>query len=84
MVVEMILSLFFSIVSGLIYLVPSFSIPAGMSTAISSVFSLIATVGFFIPLGTLFACMVVMLAVYNIQIIWGLIHWVIRKIPGLS
>jgi hypothetical protein len=55
-----------------------------MASAIGSVFTLISSIGYFIPLGTFVAVMTVMLAVYNIQIIWGVVHWVLRKIPGIS
>jgi len=84
MIAELILSVFFGIVKLLIAVIPSFSIPSGMATAIGSVFSLISTIGYFLPLSTFIAVITVMLAVYNIQIIWGLVHWVLRKIPGIS
>ncbi len=84
MISQTLLLLFFGLIHALISIVPSFSIPSGMVSAISDVFSLIATAGYFLPLGTFISVMSIMLAVYNIQIIWGLIHWVLRKIPGIS
>jgi hypothetical protein len=84
MIIEFFLTMVFGLISELLQLLPVLSLPEGAISAFGSVFSLIGTVGYFIPLGTLSSVILVMLFVYNIQIIWGAINWSIRKIPGIS
>jgi len=84
MISEFILTIFFGLIGFFLSIIPSFDVPSGMVSAVSSVFSLIGTVGYFFPISTFVSVMLVMIAVYNIQIVWGLVHWVLRKIPGIS
>lgn len=84
MILEFFISTIFFIINGFLSLIPSFELPQSAINAITTVFALIQTVGYFIPLGTLFTVILVMLTFYNITILWGAINWVIRKIPGIS
>lgn len=85
MIIEFLLGIIFSILNGLLSLIPATpALPNGMVNAIDSVFTLISTVGYFLPLSTLSTVLIIMFAVYNIKVIMDFISWILRKIPTMA
>lgn len=49
-----------------------------------TVIDIIYTVNIFVDVRALGFCFVVLIIFFNIEFLWGVIMWVIRKIPGVS
>ena len=84
MILEFIISIFFGIVKALLFLVPSFEFPSPVISAFDTIFSLIAGIGYFVPLGHLSFVLVTMFLVYNIKVVMDILTWVIKKIPFIN
>jgi len=85
MITEIFFTVFFFIINTIFSILPNFpNIPTGLLDGLASVFSLIGTVGYFIPLGTLSTVMITIFLAYNIKIVMDIISWVLKKIPTMS
>lgn len=84
MIIERILQIFFDLINWIFSLIPSLSLPSGMLSSFSNIYGYIISVNYFLPLTTLGICIAFMLAVKNMTLIWHMLQWVIRKIPGVS
>lgn len=84
MIVELIMNLlkfFLLFIIGLFPKLPDMSWLTGLITPVVSV---IAKLDNFVDVGTLGLCVLVLLLFSGADLIWGVIMWVIRKIPGVS
>lgn len=82
---KFILGIIISLVNVLLQHIPATpSIPQDLYNAISSIFGLIGTIGYFVPLGTLSAVLIIIFTMYNIKIVADFISWILRKIPTIN
>ena len=84
MIVEAIGSLFFGVANFFVSLLPQFPSFSALKVSIDPVLYVLNAVNTFVSLKLIGACMVIVFTVYNIQFIWSILMWVIRKIPGVS
>ena len=82
MIVQGVLSLVKLLLSGLFAIIPD--IPAFDTGSLDGFFDIIQTANAFIDFKAVGICLGVILVIYNINFIWSLVMWVIRKIPGIS
>lgn len=75
------LKFFLLFIIGLFPKLPDMSWLTGLITPVVSV---IAKLDNFVDVGTLGLCVLVLLLFSGADLIWGVIMWVIRKIPGVS
>ena len=82
MIVEVVCNLLMHCVLGVIGLFPTIPpIDASFLDGVIQVFSLVDT---FVSLKVVSACFVVIFLFMNIQVVWSIIMWVVRKIPGIE
>ncbi len=74
----------FVAISGILSLFPVLTLPAGMLTALSTAVSMVGSIGYFFPLGDFAAAFLFCLAVYKLEFLIAVFHWVLRKIPGVN
>lgn len=84
MISEAIISLLANTIIFVLGFVPAFSVPSEFVGSVAAIAELLATVSYFIPVGTLSLCMLVWVSINNIQAIKQAVDYVVRKIPGLS
>lgn len=68
----------------IIGLMPSVPDVSGLVSFINPVFSLLGGLNNFVSVSLVGTCLVILFVCMNIEFIWGIIMWVIRKIPGVS
>lgn len=83
-IVEIILNPIFWLVDSVLSVIPSFSLPSSASDAINSGFVLLGGVGYFLPLGTISACVVLMFSFYAIKFGVHIFNFLIRKVPAIK
>ncbi|MCK5490432.1 MAG: hypothetical protein KAI67_01175 [Candidatus Pacebacteria bacterium] len=84
MIIELILSPIFWAINSALNLLPSVSLPDSFFVAFDSLFSLIATVGFFIPLDTIADALFVLTIYYTLKLSIHIFNFTLRKIPFIS
>lgn len=84
MIVTLFLDAIFGGIVWLIGLLPAVPIPEALPMGIGQVFSLIASVGFLLPLETVGYCLTIILVVYGIKFFISSTSYVARKIPTIS
>lgn len=82
MIIEFILNLIFGAVLMIISWLPEF--PQVSYEDASDFFKILSVVNRFIDLKSFFSCILIMLASLNVELIWGMIEWVYKKIPGVE
>lgn len=84
MIVELVMNVLKSFLLFVIGLFPTLPDMSWLSRSLSPVVGVLSGIDRFIDLGTFVLCMIVLFAISNIEFVWGIIMWVIRKIPGVS
>lgn len=84
MILEWILTPLFFLAKLFLGLFPAFSVPEGLTSSVSVVFSLLSAVGYFFPLGTFALVVGVFLAFEFLVFSVSGFNWLFRKIPSLS
>jgi len=82
MITEFLLNLVRFVIVGIITIFPT--IPRIDLSFLDGVFMALSMVDLFINIGVVGVCLSVILVFMNIQLIWGIIMWVVRKIPGVN
>ena len=82
MIIQALLSAIRFLVIALISLLPP--IPTIRLDFLDGVFQLLSLTDLLVDVRVLASCIAVLLFVMNIQFFWGLIMWVVRKIPGVG
>ena len=81
---EMILLIVFGAVKVLLFLVPAVSFPADFITSYASLFVMLASVGYFLPLNSIFGAVVVLISLYMFELIIKVCSYLFVKIPFLN
>jgi hypothetical protein len=76
-----ILKSFFLFVIGLFPALPDMT---GLAGSVAPVAQVLGAVDHFVDLGVVAACVAALFVFANVEFIWGVIMWVIRKIPGVE
>lgn len=84
MILEFIMNVLKSFLLFVIGLFPSIPDASWLYGSLSPVVKVIASVDSFVDVGTVGLCLSLMLVFMHIDVVWGIIMWVIRKIPGVS
>ena len=82
MVVEAILNVIRFLLIGLIGLLPR--VPTVNLDFLDGVFMLLSLTNLLVDVRVLAGCLATIFLVFNIEFFWGLIMWVVRKIPGVN
>ena len=56
----------------------------GLIGTVAPVARVLGAVDHFVDLGVVAACVAALFVFANVEFIWGIIMWVIRKIPGVE
>lgn len=78
------LSIFYGFVSLIVGFLPTGSLPAGVSTAVSYFWGVMQTFSYLIPLDTVLQAVILVFAFEFALLLWSFLNWIIRKIPGMQ
>jgi len=70
--------------SGVVNLLPNGVMPADISSSFTFLVGVVNTYNYVVPLKTLLAAAGVVLIFDSAMLLWHLLNWVIRKIPGMQ
>lgn len=82
MIIEAIFNVLAFLIIGFINLFPT--VPKIKTDGLEGVFNILSLLDSFINLRVVSVCLVTIYVFMNAQIIWGIIMWVVRKIPGVE
>jgi hypothetical protein len=82
MILEAILAVIKFIVIGIISLLPT--IPKIQIDYLDGVFMALSSIDLIINLKVLAVCLALLFTSMHIQLLWSIIMWVVRKIPGIK
>lgn len=83
MALRMIMELIKALLLGLLSLIPELP-SVDWAGSLDSIRNVLVSVNMFISLPVLGNCLLAVLVCYNARMIWSVIMWVVRKIPGVS
>lgn len=84
MIVEAIFNLIKALVLFIIGLFPTLPDMSFLSSSIQPVINVLASIDSFVSVPLVAGCFVALIVFMNIDFVWSIIMWVIRKIPGVS
>ena len=84
MILELIAKLFFGLVHMIMALIPKIELPEGFMSLFDDVSFLFSFATYFLPVGTILACLSAIFIVDNIKFIVSIFNWIISKIPTIS
>jgi len=65
-------------------IIPTITVPSGVSSGIEYFFSILGTLGFILPLTAIGTCLTIILSVYILKFTISSTSYVARKIPTIS
>lgn len=77
------LTIFYLFLNTIVGFLPAGHLPAAITTALTYFVGVANSFSFIIPVDTLLQAALVILAFDGAMLLWYLINWVIKKIPGL-
>jgi len=84
MISSFFLTFFALFLSGLLSLLPSGSLPLEISASLTSVWGFVNAFSYVIAVDTLLQVVALAIAFDIVVLVWHLIQWIIRKIPGMQ
>jgi hypothetical protein len=85
MILAGIISIFKVIALGVIGLMPAIpSMSAFVTTSLDPLIDVLVSANYFINLGLCVSCLLAVLVFANIEFVWSVLMWIIRKIPGVN
>lgn len=84
MILKLLITLFFGIITLLLNMIPKIELPEGFSSFFSDAGYLISFASYFLPIPTILACIGVIFIVDNIKLLMSIFNWIISKIPTIS
>lgn len=82
MIIEAILNAMFAVILGVVNLFPT--LPKIEITFLDGIFQVFSLVDTFVSLKTVSYCLVTVFFFMNIEVVWSVIMWVVRKIPSIN
>lgn len=83
MITTFLLNIFFSLVNALLGVLPVGSLPSGVSSSITSIWGYVNAFSYVIALDTFLQVLALVVAFDLVVLLWHIIQWIIRKIPGM-
>ena len=84
MILEGLIRLFFGLVDLVISLIPKITLPDNLSGMLADVTYLFSFATYFLPVGTITACLGIIFMVDNVKFLMSIFNWIISKIPTIS
>jgi len=84
MIVTFFLSILYFLVNSLLGFLPTGHLPSSFTSAFAYFVGLVNAYSYVIPIGTLLSAGLVVLTFDGALMLWYLINWIIRKIPGMN
>ena len=85
MIFEGLLSIFRSIALFVINLIPPMNnVGNWVNTSLDPLFDVIIAANMFINVPVMAGCFLAVVMVSNAQLLWGILMWIVRKIPGVN
>jgi len=84
MITTFFLTIFYAFVGGLLALLPTGHLPAIMQTSFEYFLGIANLFSYIVPIDTLLQAVLVVLVFDGAIVLWHMINWVIRKIPGMQ
>lgn len=84
MILELIMNALKAFLLFVIGLFPALPDMSWLSRSLSPVLGVLSGIDRFVDLGVFVLCLSLMLIISNLEFVWGIVMWVIRKIPGVS
>lgn len=84
MILKLLITLFFGIVTLLLNLIPKIELPQSFNSFFQDAIYLISFGNYFLPIPTILACIAVIFIVDNIKLLMSIFNWIISKIPTIS
>lgn len=82
MIIEAVFNIIALLILGIINLFPTF--PVLDMSGLDGIFQALSLIDSFVSLKTVSICFVVIFIFMNIEVLWGVIMWVVRKIPSIE
>lgn len=84
MITSYLLQFLYLFLSGLLNLLPTGSLPVQVSSAISTVWGYVNAFSYVIAVDTLIQVVIIATSFDVAVLLWSLLNWIIRKIPGMQ
>lgn len=84
MIIEALCMLIFGLVTLLLNMIPSISLPDGFALIFDDIAYLISGANFFLPIPTILLCFTTIFLVDNAKFLMSIFNWIISKIPGIN
>lgn len=81
MILDALIGLVLSVLTGVLGLMPAWSLPAKLVQGAASIGGSVASVDVLFPVVTLVKCLVVILALRALLALWGFLQWLWSAIP---
>ena len=81
MILQLILDIVFNVLNFMLTLLPVFDLPAFLSGGVTSFLTIVKTLAFFFPIGTLFLCIASILAIDMFYFGVWVVNWVVHRVP---
>jgi len=84
MITTFLLTVLLSFLSLLVGFLPTGSLPAAVATSVTSLWGYVNAFSYVLALDTLLQVLVLVVAFDITMLLWHIIQWIIRKIPGMQ
>lgn len=84
MILRFFFDLLFGVVSLVVALLPTLPSMAGLNVSLGPIFYITNFLNLFIDLPMLGYCLITLLVVYNAKFAFGILRWLLAKLPGVS
>ena len=84
MILEAIFNLIKAVILFIINLFPAMPDMSFLSQSVQPMVSVLASIDSFVSVSLLAWCLLTIIAFMNIEFIWSVIMWVVKKIPGVE
>jgi len=84
LITEGILKFFLNFITWVANLLPSFKLSLSVVEGQTALWTTINNVNCLVPVGTVLTILGLVFALYGAEVIWGIINWLIKKIPTIS
>jgi len=84
MILELFITVIFGIIEFILSLLPTITLPSGISSSIDSLFGLYQSVSYFFPMTDVVIFFTTILTLYTIGFSATVLQWIYRKFPGIT
>lgn len=84
MITTFLLTISYGFVNLILGFLPIGSLPVGVSTAVTYFWGVMQTFSYLLPLDTILQATLVVFGFEAALLLWAILNWIIRKIPGMQ